>query len=157
MFSEIDDMSVRDHIRSPEPELMVPALTMYLLGAQTPFRLGAECTLDDRSPGVTCCGSIHSNKQHLLLTGGLGAGNMIHLAGVGRIRPVGGAVCTLWRAFIRNKFGVHQPVVDTSCLVVPLNVFWRSPCCTGNGGLAVQMAEGTGTVNGSPNLKIAPL
>ena len=123
MFSEIDDMSVRDHIRSPEAELMVPALTMYLLGAQTPLRLGAECTLDDRSPGVTCCGSIHSNKQHLLLTGGLGAGNMIHLAGVGCIRPVGGAVCTLWRAFIRNKFGVHQPVVDTSCLVVPLNVF----------------------------------
>ena len=46
MFSEIADMCVRDHIRSPEAELMVPALTMYLLGAQTPFRLGAECTLD---------------------------------------------------------------------------------------------------------------
>ena len=83
MFSEIDDMSVRDHIRSPEAELMVPALTMYLLGAQTPFRVDVECTVDDRSPGVTCCGAIHSNKQHLLLTDGLGAGNMIHLAGVG--------------------------------------------------------------------------
>ena len=83
MFSEIADMCVRDHVRSPEAELMVPALTMYLPGAQTPFRVGVEFTVDDRSPGVTCCGAIHSNKQHLLLTDGLGAGNMIHLAGVG--------------------------------------------------------------------------